>query len=449
MATRVLTTITGFSAFLLLGGALGAGCAQSSDPIEDDGDPSSTTSNTTTGTTTTGGGGMTGAGGAGGGVAGPCDIDCSAIATPQCLRSVCNDGSYPGAVGECVVIDDDDGTACDDGAFCTVDDTCQAGTCTGGPANDCGMTAPECQEVTCDEDTNSCAFASLGDGDPCTSGDLCNTGETCSAGVCGGGTPKDCFFDPVPNECFASICNPSNGMCEPVPANDGATCTDENDACQVDGVCNAGTCTNTSLKDCSSLDLGCDVGVCNSANAGQCEAMTVMQGQTCSDGDACTTGEVCDAAGACGGGSAVTTCSSTLDGCCPSNCDETNDADCACPGSLIGTTCYYVPDAANQVTSEAAAQAACQALGTGWDLCAPAAACDQAVYQYLGGAAGCDCGVGSAACACGSLNNNIYIFLSGSNDPHYIRDSVIPNCGANTACTTSVTESCGVPLCCK
>lgn len=430
------------AAIVLTSGSLASGCAQSSDPQDDDG---STTSTGASGATT--GSGTTGAGGSGvGGSTGLCAIDCEAIATPTCLRSVCNDGSYAGAVGECVVINDD-GAACDDGAFCTVDDTCQGGTCVGGPANDCGMTAPECQEVVCNDDTDSCALAAMGEGDPCVSTDLCLTGTTCTGGSCGGGTPKDCFLAPVPNECHVSQCNPNNGMCEAVAGNDGATCVDELDACQVNGTCSAGVCTGTTLKDCSHLDAGCNVGVCNSMNAGACEPMTVAQGQACSDGDACTMGEVCDANAMCTGGSPVTTCSPTLDGCCPGNCNETNDADCACPGSLIGNTCVYVPSTSNNVTTQAAAQSACQALGTGWDLCTSAAACDQAVYQYLA-SAGCDCGGGPGACACGSAAN-LYVYLSGSTSPHYIRDPAIPNCISGSSCTTSVSQMCGVPVCCK
>lgn len=442
MSVDFKNLLLGLGAFLLLGPTLASGCAQSPEP--DDEEEEATT--TTSGATTSGGaGGMVGAGGAGGSD-GPCPQDCGAIDTPACLKSVCNDGSYAGAVGECVVVNDD-GVACDDGAFCTVDDTCMGGTCIGGPANDCGMVAPECQEVACNDDTDSCTFSAIANGDPCVSGDLCLTGTTCTGGACGGGTPKDCFLAPVPNECHVSVCNPVNGMCEAVAGNDGATCIDEIDPCQVDGTCNAGTCTGTSLKDCSALDAGCDVGVCNAMNSGQCETMTVAQGQTCSDGDACTSGEVCDAMGMCGGGSAVSNCSQTLDGCCPSNCNDTNDADCACPGSLIGNTCVYVPSTSNNVTTQAAAQSACQALGTGWDLCPSATACDQAVYQYLA-SAGCDCGGGPSACACGSAAN-LYVYLSGSTDPHYIRDSAIPNCIGGNACTTSVSEMCGVPICCK
>ncbi len=253
---------------------------------------------------------------------------------PQCFQSVCNTGEYPGPVGSCVVVPEDDGTACDDEQFCTVDDTCQAGVCTGGPANTCGMTPAECQEITCDEATNTCGQQAVPDGGMCTPADLCIENGTCTAGSCVG-TPKDCFFSPVPNECHQAVCNPTNGMCEPVPANDGQPCVDTNDLCSVNNTCNAGTCQGGVPKDCSQNTVNCDLGVCNPMD-GQCTTMAVMDGQMCDDLDGCTTGEICTT-GTCGGGTPVTACSGamTADGCCPSTCNPTNDLDCACSGGSL------------------------------------------------------------------------------------------------------------------
>lgn len=313
-----------------VGLVLGGGCAASTEPVEDDDGSGGQTAQTTT--TSGAGGGMGGMGT--GGDPGPCGQDCSAIDTPQCLKSVCNDGSYAGAVGECVVVNDD-GAACDDGAFCTVDDVCQAGACVGGGPNDCGMSAPECQEIACDEASDSCSLEPIGNGDPCSSTDLCLTGTTCNNGVCGGGTPKDCFLAPVPNECHVSVCNPNNGMCEPEPGNDGATCVDQNDLCSEGNTCAAGVCGGGMPKNCSHLTMGCDLGVCD-AGTGQCITMAVPNNQLCDDLDACTTGEICTS-GTCGGGTPVTNCSLTGDGCCPSNCTAVNDLDCQCMTSTVST----------------------------------------------------------------------------------------------------------------
>jgi len=303
-----------------------AGCS-AGDVIDDEG--ASSTSTTTGGAGGDAPTGSGGAGGSGGGTTGACGMDCSAIDTPDCFISVCNEGNYAGPIGSCVVVPDVDGTVCDDGLFCTVEDTCQAGVCTGGPQNDCGMTPPECTEVTCDEGAKSCSTAPLVNGTTCTPGSLCETGGACQNGLCVG-TPKDCFFSPVPSECFNAECNPANGMCEPVAGNDGQTCVDQNDLCSDGNTCSAGVCSGGSPKNCSFLTDGCDLGVCDPVN-GNCTTMAVMNGQVCDDLDACTTGELCTN-GMCGGGSAVTACSGATvsDGCCPSTCTVANDLDCAC-----------------------------------------------------------------------------------------------------------------------
>ncbi|MCA9556271.1 MAG: hypothetical protein KC933_39970, partial [Myxococcales bacterium] len=189
-------------------------------------------------TSSTGQGGTGGLGGAGVGGDGQggdslCEQDCSTVDPPDCYISVCNEGAYPGPVGECVVVPVTDGATCDDGLFCTIDDTCQAGICTGGGLNDCGMTPPTCQAITCDEISGTCATEPADEGMACTSDDLCQVGTTCSNGVCGGGTLNDCLFAPVPNMCHVAVCNPMNGMCEPEPGNEGQGCTDPMDPCTV------------------------------------------------------------------------------------------------------------------------------------------------------------------------------------------------------------------------
>jgi len=309
---------------------LGGGCSAATIE-EDDGDGTTTTTTSgSTGTGVTTGGGNTGTGGQGGADLGPCGQDCGAIEAPPCFESVCNDGTYPGPVGSCVVVPEGAGVGCDDGMFCTVDDACDGtGVCMGGGANDCGMTAAECNEIVCDEQSKSCSNQAVANGTTCTTNDLCLTATTCTNGICGGGTAKDCFFEPVPSECFVSVCNPMNGMCEPEPGNDGQTCTDQNDLCSVGNTCSAGVCSGGMPKDCSNLTQGCALGVCDAVN-GNCVTMAVTNGGMCDDLDACTTGELCTN-GMCSGGSPVTTCTgNTADGCCPSTCTPTNDIDCAC-----------------------------------------------------------------------------------------------------------------------
>lgn len=257
---------------------------------EDDGGPA--TSVTSGGPTGTGGNG-----GAGGEDVGPCGQDCSEIDAPPCLMSVCNDGTYPGAVGQCVVVPEAAGTTCDDGLFCTVDDACDGnGACMGGTQNTCGMTAPACQNITCDETAKTCGTENVDEGSACTPADLCQTGGTCTAGQCVGVT-KDCFFAPTNNDCEIAVCDPADGMCKPEadPSLDGETCF-VGDLCMVGKTCNSGACQGGLPKDCSALDqaTGCFDGVCDPMN-GQCSQVQQAVGMPCSSAsDACNQG-TCDA----------------------------------------------------------------------------------------------------------------------------------------------------------
>jgi hypothetical protein len=234
------------------------------------------------------GGGMGGSGGSGS----TCAIDCSMIATGDCQKAICNEGT-----GMCEIVPDTDGIPCDDGVFCTANDACQAGTCVGPDVNTCGNTVGACDDLVCDEQSQTCSVTPLVDGTACTPSDLCQSNGSCLFGQCQG-TPKDCFFFPVPNECHIATCNPMDGMCQAVPGNEGLGCIDQNDLCSDFNVCTMGTCGGGGPKDCSTLSVGCNNGVCDPAN-GQCYQVPVMPGQNCLDAtDDCNQG-ICDMNGVC------------------------------------------------------------------------------------------------------------------------------------------------------
>ncbi|WP_044245303.1 choice-of-anchor J domain-containing protein [Chondromyces apiculatus] len=269
------------------------GCASNTEP------PTGTTTTTST-SSTGGGGGEGGGGGAGGGEwTGPCDQDCSKIETAPCLKAVCNEGQVIGTIGLCAIVYDD-GTTCDDGLFCTTNDTCESGQCVGGEQNDCGMETTSCHSVVCDEDSDSCSEGSdtAQNGNPCQPTDLCQTLGTCQNGTCVG-LPKDCTFSPF-TECNSVACNPATGQCEPTAdaAKNGVSCSLTGDQCSVSKTCNNGQCQGGTTKDCSAFTAGCNVGVCN-AQSGNCVAQAIPAGQTCAEGtNNCNVG-ICDAAGVC------------------------------------------------------------------------------------------------------------------------------------------------------
>ncbi len=275
-----------------------------------------------TGASATGAGGDIGTGGTA--TTSPCAQDCSIIQTPTCYVSVCNEGAHPGPVGTCVVVPDDNGTACDDGMFCTVDDACADGVCVGGPQNDCGTNPGPCDDVVCNEASQSCSTTPKANGSACTPTDLCQIGATCNNGLCVG-TTNDCFFEPVPDECHVAVCNPATGMCEPEPGNEGQPCTDLSDLCTVGKTCSAGVCTGGQPMNCSAQTVGCNIGVCDTTT-GQCVGQPVMNGDACDDLNHCTVGELCNG-GVCGGGTTITQCING-DNCCATGCNETNDDDC-------------------------------------------------------------------------------------------------------------------------
>ncbi|APR88633.1 Neutral protease [Minicystis rosea] len=305
-----------------------AGCAKSGNGTSSGGGGGGGADPTTTSSSSTGTGGE-------GGNPFPCGQDCSKIEAPQCLVAVCNMGEYPGTVGACTVVYSPEGTGCDDGLFCTVGDACDGkGQCKGGEQNDCGMTAPDCKQMACNEASKSCAPAPAPDDTQCTPTNKCQVNGLCKSGTCVGG-PKDCSFSPL-SECNTVACNPATGACEGTPnaAKDGDKCTLSGDFCMQNRTCQAGQCVGDTPKDCSALTVGCTSGVCDPANgacvaepvpaggacfdgidechtgmcdaSAKCVAAAVPDGTVCNDHNACTTGDVCTA-GVCGG-AATTGC---------------------------------------------------------------------------------------------------------------------------------------------
>ena len=71
-----------------------------------------------------------------------------------------------------------DGTSCDDGLYCNVGETCQAGTCTGGAARDCGD-QESCTVDACNEDLDKCenTWPACGIEDGCCGPDCDSTND--------------------------------------------------------------------------------------------------------------------------------------------------------------------------------------------------------------------------------------------------------------------------------
>jgi len=242
--------------------------------------------------------------------------DCTA------MNDVCNVGTC--IDGKCEKLLAHQGEPCDDGLFCTDNDSCQPGgtqngvpfgTCMGGGPKDC-TPASNCQVGSCDEDNDTCTAIAANDGATCDDNNSCTLDGTCVSGQCLGAPLKNCtIYD---SECAIGVCDPMTG-CKPAPKNDGAACT-----------------------------LGsanpCATGQCMQ---GQCAAVPANTGNACDDGQWCTLNDHCDNAQCVGD---PRPCPSP-GGCYTGSCDDLVDACVVVPGN-DGATC----DDQNSCTSNTVCQ---------------------------------------------------------------------------------------------
>lgn len=285
------------------------------------------------------GGGGTGGTGGSGGEDFPCGIDCSAIETPTCTVAVCNTGQVLGALFTCVVVEAPTGSPCDDGQFCTIGESCDAGACVAEATNDCGLDVEPCEAVICSEASESCSVTPLNDGDACTPSDPCEINGVCNVGACIG-EPKDCSFSPL-TECNNVACDSDTGECvgTPAPNKDTNPCFLSGDLCQVEKECLAGECVGGVPKDCSGLNVACEIGECNE-DTGICDATNAPLGTSCAEGiTVCEIGE-CDGAGACKAANAPDGSDCNDHDACTA-VDECDMGGCGGTSPVAGCSLYY------------------------------------------------------------------------------------------------------------
>ena len=278
---------------------------------------------------------------AGGQCVGTCECTTDAQCTetaPTCKRYTCS--SY-----SCVLVADaaQDGSLCEDGNYCSVNDSCVAGACVGGGQRDCSEAGDgNCTVGICDALSESCVTDTKPNGDLCDDGNKCTDDDDCNAGVCAG-VAIDCgaFED----ECNLGQCDAQTGQCESTPT-PGESCSD-GDACTLeDGCTQAGTCVGT----WDDVNCGCDgdddcAGFTNTCNTGRCDLANhscygePKVGTACNDSELCTVDDQCNEAGQCAG--SPYTCDDEL-GCTDNLCD--GQGGCTFPlkdgRCLINGTCY-------------------------------------------------------------------------------------------------------------
>lgn len=199
--------------------------------------------------------------------------------------------------GQCTTQPANELGACDDGLFCTTNDSCQNGLCIGGPTLTCpGSDA--CHVGACDELTDTCGVQPGNNGAQCDDNDPCTYFGSCSNGVCSKGPAIDCSF--LNSECAIGTCDPVAG-CKSVPVNDGQAC-DDGQFCTTNDSCQAGVCSGGAALPCAPPG-GCYVGTCDEI-ADTCTAVPGNDGAACDDLSPCTDGTTC-LAGLCTNGTPV------------------------------------------------------------------------------------------------------------------------------------------------
>ncbi len=207
----------------------------------------------------------------------PCADDGNACTTDVCAGGVC---THPTRA---------DGTACDDGLFCTVGDTCQAGVCRGGGPNCTGYTTA-CRTGACDETLHQCYTTPRPDGTSCSDGNACNGVETCQAGTCVTSSAPNCDDG---NPCTVDGCDPTGG-CTHTPLADGASCAN-GVFCDGDETCQAGVCTPGLPRSCDDGNA-CTTDTCNESLkqcVHQSDGCGCQTDADCASSDPCTTNHRC------------------------------------------------------------------------------------------------------------------------------------------------------------
>lgn len=321
--------------------------------------------------------------------------------------SDCNDGNDCTAdactAGKCYNTVKADNTACEDGAFCTVNKKCLGGACVGTP-RDCSAFADKCNDFECDEQYDVCKKKPKANGTACDNGLYCDGYESCWGGACQSGTPAVCndndsctqdICDAILDKCVFNLKNLSgseswtiagtcsdgadndcdgkvdyadsncrqcqtNGDC-----NDGNVCTqdvcnlatykcennylngiscDDGKWCTVNDACSYGVCNGT-LRDCSSYGDICNVGTCDES-ADTCKKSPKPDSTICDDGQWCTVSDHCSSGTCISGGlrncGTGYTCNEVTDQCGYQQCQ--NNSDCndnnPCTQDVCDTTTW-------------------------------------------------------------------------------------------------------------
>ncbi len=292
---------------------------------------------------------------------GACNKPCAAPGSDRCVNKLCVCGAtgapcpsgktcVAGACDANPCLGKTDGTPCDDKLYCTVNDTCKAGVCTGA-ARDCTAGGPisPCVTASCDELKVQCVTKPASEGTPCPGGQCyagsccagCWTGASCVTGkdssACGEG--GDLCQSCVSTECrsLPGLCGFILPRCDTLLAKpDGSSCSGGAGACR-DGACCKGCWDGDGcLLGTHATACGPPGGLCKDCTS-ECRTGSTCSAGACSDpakpdGTACASGT-----GKCISGACCTGCLSQnlcQSGTSPSNCGVGATSCTSCPAPV-------------------------------------------------------------------------------------------------------------------
>ena len=270
-----------------------------------------------------------------------------------------------------------DGASCDDGLFCTDNDTCSAGACVGGGDRECGDGVSCNGTEACDEDADICAAGTS----TCTANKICDVAmDSCTATCTGCVIDGVCYGDGQRNPTNScEVCAPTSSKSS-FSAHDGAQC-DDGLFCTEGDVC-TGTVCGGAARDCGD-GVACNGTEICDEDADRCEAGS----------STCASGQMCDVAT----DMCVVSCGAETTA-CTNMCVDTDNNPAHCGG--CGTVCPSRDGAATTCVSGTCAFVCSEGLadcnvdpadGCEVDVSSDAANCGQCGLA-CGGGESCDAG---------------------------------------------------------
>ena len=224
------------------------------------------------------------------------DADLSEIdAPPSCegcfIDGICQPEGAVNGANLCQVcrsaLDDEawsphSGLPCDDGAFCTVNDRCEAGSCVGEP-RDCSDGIACTGAEQCDESTDSC----LAGESTCPENSICNgVTDECVASCSGCLIEQVCYGDQQANPLNpCERCLAANALDQWSQAQDGTLC-DDGEFCNGSDSCLGGACSAHADEACPDDGFFCTGTEYCDESVDRCQ----HTGWPCGDGESCEEG---------------------------------------------------------------------------------------------------------------------------------------------------------------